>query len=302
MMAIERLLAKLNELSDKDGNPEELSRLRKEVVNRSRGLVKSIALEFTNSGEDLEDLVQAGYIGLLNAVASFEPSRNAQFFAYASRVIREEIRHYIRDKHAPTKNTDLPEEKQDMPVSAAYLAQQAGVRRGDIHYWARKGFIERRADGGKTPYYLHDLPKIRLMQQIIEGLKLEAKHASALADKILKLYQARPEQYEAAVNLVEMFIKSFDVLTEILVELGFNNALKELRTKNNTLTQQMKNIITGNIRTRIEKRVPILSGYAGYHVVAWETGTNKRAEGWGSTEDEARRKAIANLQNKLTSE
>lgn len=293
MVAIEQLLSQLKELSGKDGNPEKLSRLREEVVNRSRGLVNSIALEFTNSGEDPEDLVQAGYIGLLNAVASFDPSRNVQFFTYAGSLIREEIRHYIQNKHEPIKNTDLSQEKRDMPVSAAYLAQQAGVRRGDIHYWARKGFIKRRADGSKTPYYLHDLPKIRLMRQIIEGLKLEAKDASALADRILKLHQAGPEQYEAAVNLVEMFIKSFDILTEILVKLGFNKALREPRTGNNALTQQIKNII-GDIRVRIK--------YVGYHAVAWQTGTNKRAEGWGSTTDEARRKALANLQDKLTSE
>lgn len=64
-------------------------------------MVKSIALEFTNSGEELEDLIQAGYIGLLNAVANFDLSRKVRFSTYASHLIRGEIRHYIRDKHAP---------------------------------------------------------------------------------------------------------------------------------------------------------------------------------------------------------
>jgi len=78
-----------------------VSRLREELVKRNVGLVKSIAVTFTNSGEALEDLIQAGYIGLLNAVANFDLSRNVRFSTYASHLIRGEIRHYIRDKHAP---------------------------------------------------------------------------------------------------------------------------------------------------------------------------------------------------------
>ncbi len=97
----EELLNRLKELAEEGTDPEKLSRVREEVIKRNVGLVKSIALEFTNSGEDLEDLVQAGYIGLLNAVANFDLSRNVRFSTYASHLIRGEIRHYIRDKHAP---------------------------------------------------------------------------------------------------------------------------------------------------------------------------------------------------------
>ncbi len=97
----EELLNRLRELSGKGAGADKLSSLREELVKRNVGLVKSIALEFTNSGEELDDLVQAGYIGLLNAVANFDLSRNVRFSTYASHLIRGEIRHYIRDKHAP---------------------------------------------------------------------------------------------------------------------------------------------------------------------------------------------------------
>jgi RNA polymerase sigma factor (sigma-70 family) len=78
----------------------DLSRLREEIVARNVGLVKSIALEFRNAGEPLDDLIQAGYIGLLNAVANFDLSRNTRFSTYATYLIKGEIRHYIRDKHS----------------------------------------------------------------------------------------------------------------------------------------------------------------------------------------------------------
>lgn len=97
----EELLERLKRISKEEVDADELSRLREEVVKRNVGLVKSIALEFTNSGEELDDLVQAGYIGILNAVANFDLSRNVRFSTYASHLIRGEIRHYIRDKHAP---------------------------------------------------------------------------------------------------------------------------------------------------------------------------------------------------------
>ena len=73
---------------------------QEEIVKRNVGLVKSIAVEFLNSGEPLDDLIQAGYIGLLNAVANFDLARNTRFSTYATYLIKGEIRHYIRDKHA----------------------------------------------------------------------------------------------------------------------------------------------------------------------------------------------------------
>ncbi len=82
---------------DPGSNP---AQLREEIVQRNVGLVKSIALKFLGSGEPLDDLIQAGYIGLLNAVANFDLARNTRFSTYASYLIQGEIRHYIRDKHA----------------------------------------------------------------------------------------------------------------------------------------------------------------------------------------------------------
>ena len=76
------------------------SELREEIVNRNVGLVKSIALKFRSSGEPLDDLIQAGYIGLLNAVSNFDLARSNRFSTYASYLIQGEIRHYIRDKRS----------------------------------------------------------------------------------------------------------------------------------------------------------------------------------------------------------
>ncbi|MFQ5796896.1 MAG: sigma-70 family RNA polymerase sigma factor [Candidatus Bipolaricaulia bacterium] len=69
------------------------------ILEQNIGLVKAIAKRFLNSGEPYEDLVQAGYIGLLNAIHNFDPDRGFKFSTYATHLIQGEIRHYIRDKH-----------------------------------------------------------------------------------------------------------------------------------------------------------------------------------------------------------
>ncbi|MCL6552959.1 MAG: sigma-70 family RNA polymerase sigma factor [Firmicutes bacterium] len=72
--------------------------IRERVVLACTPLVRRVAAEFVFSGVPTEDLVQVGYLGLLNAIAAFDPTRGAKFTTYASYLIRGEIRHYLRDQ------------------------------------------------------------------------------------------------------------------------------------------------------------------------------------------------------------
>jgi len=92
----EELLCDLKKTTD----PATISILREEIVSRHIGLVKSIAAEFRSAGEPLDDLIQTGYIGLLSAMANFDPSRGAKFTTYATYLVKGEIRHYVRDKYS----------------------------------------------------------------------------------------------------------------------------------------------------------------------------------------------------------
>ncbi|MFQ5794930.1 MAG: sigma-70 family RNA polymerase sigma factor [Candidatus Bipolaricaulia bacterium] len=74
-------------------------KLEQIIIERHIGLVKSIAKQFLISGEDYDDLIQAGYIGLLNAIHNFDPDRGVKFITYATHLITGEIRHHIRDRH-----------------------------------------------------------------------------------------------------------------------------------------------------------------------------------------------------------
>lgn len=72
--------------------------IRDRVAVACTPLVRRIAAEFVFSGVPSDDLVQVGYIGLLNAIAAFDPTRGAKFATYASYLVRGEIRHYLRDQ------------------------------------------------------------------------------------------------------------------------------------------------------------------------------------------------------------
>ncbi|MFW6190425.1 MAG: sigma-70 family RNA polymerase sigma factor [Candidatus Bipolaricaulota bacterium] len=104
----EELLEELKQLEEEkektDGESaagelkERISKLKDQLIEQNIGLVKSIAGDFTHSGLEFEDLRQAGYIGLLNAVENYDQNQGAKFSTYASHLIKGEIRHQIRDE------------------------------------------------------------------------------------------------------------------------------------------------------------------------------------------------------------
>jgi RNA polymerase sigma-B factor len=60
-------------------------------------LVRALALRFVRRGEPLDDLVQAGCIGLIHAVDRHDPARGA-FEAFAVPTITGEIQRHLRDR------------------------------------------------------------------------------------------------------------------------------------------------------------------------------------------------------------
>lgn len=68
---------------------------RNQIATAHMRLVISMAGKFRNFGLPMSDLVQEGYVGLLEAAARFEPEREVRFSTYASWWIRASIQDYI---------------------------------------------------------------------------------------------------------------------------------------------------------------------------------------------------------------
>jgi RNA polymerase sigma-B factor len=72
--------------------------VREALVRRCESLVRNIAAEY-RGGVPNDDLVQVGFLGLLNAIEHYDPARGTPFVVFARHFIRGEIRHYLRDHH-----------------------------------------------------------------------------------------------------------------------------------------------------------------------------------------------------------
>lgn len=73
-------------------------KLRDELIEKNINLVKFLAGKFAWRGEPLEDLIQVGTIGLINAIDRFDPKRKTKFSTYATPTIVGEIKRHFRDK------------------------------------------------------------------------------------------------------------------------------------------------------------------------------------------------------------
>ncbi|MBL8086661.1 MAG: sigma-70 family RNA polymerase sigma factor [Chthonomonas sp.] len=71
--------------------------LKDMIMVQYSGLVERIARRFSGL-EQQDDLMQVGFIGLLNALSKFDPSTGVRFNTYATHLVAGEIKHYLRDR------------------------------------------------------------------------------------------------------------------------------------------------------------------------------------------------------------
>lgn len=68
-----------------------------ELAELNRPLVCSIATRFKNRGVEFDELVEAGNIGLVKAINTFDFEKGCAFSTYATPLIFGEIRRFLRD-------------------------------------------------------------------------------------------------------------------------------------------------------------------------------------------------------------
>lgn len=113
---------------------------REKIVEQNTGLVKNLALKFVNSGYELDDLLQIGFMGLIKAVDRFDTNFDVMFSTYAVPMILGEIKRYIRDDgrikvsrqlKADIKNLKRIQEEyyheKGVYPKLSYVAEQLGI-------------------------------------------------------------------------------------------------------------------------------------------------------------------------------
>ncbi|HZE03704.1 MAG TPA: SigB/SigF/SigG family RNA polymerase sigma factor [Solirubrobacteraceae bacterium] len=71
--------------------------LLEEIVRRFEPLARSVARRYGARGEPMEDLTQVAMVGLLKAIARFDPDRGFAFTSYATPTMLGELKRYFRD-------------------------------------------------------------------------------------------------------------------------------------------------------------------------------------------------------------
>lgn len=66
------------------------------LIERNMRLVAHVIKKFENTGEDQEDLISIGTVGLIKAIDTFNAGKNTRLATYAARCIENEILMHIR--------------------------------------------------------------------------------------------------------------------------------------------------------------------------------------------------------------
>jgi RNA polymerase sigma-B factor len=70
---------------------------RDQAILEHRKLVEILSTKMARKGAPVEDLVQVGMIGLIQALERFDPDRGVKFRTFAVNTVVGEIKHYYRD-------------------------------------------------------------------------------------------------------------------------------------------------------------------------------------------------------------
>jgi RNA polymerase sigma-B factor len=100
---------------------------RERLIEQYMSLVRSLARRYSYRGEQLEDLVQIGAIGLIKAIDRFDLERGVELTTYATPNIIGEIKRHFRDKGWSVR---VPRGLQELNVQLSRLVEQLTVQLG----------------------------------------------------------------------------------------------------------------------------------------------------------------------------
>ena len=100
---------------------------REQLIEQYMSLVRSLARRYSYRGEQLDDLVQIGAIGLIKAIDRFDVERGVELTTYATPNIIGEIKRHFRDKGWAVR---VPRGLQELNVQLSRLVEQLTVQLG----------------------------------------------------------------------------------------------------------------------------------------------------------------------------
>ncbi len=90
----------------REGSAEQAKQAKAVLIERNLRLVAHIAKKYQNSGEDMEELISIGCIGLIKAVDTFD-DRKGRLATYACRCIDNELLMLLRGRRKTSREVSL---------------------------------------------------------------------------------------------------------------------------------------------------------------------------------------------------
>jgi RNA polymerase sigma-32 factor len=100
-----------------------------ELVVKHRPLVAAMAKRYGRPGAPREDLLNEGFVGLLDAAGRFDPERGTRFSTYARWWVRYYMQRYVRANRrmvTPSKTRNMRKLRQRLRKTARELEQRRG--------------------------------------------------------------------------------------------------------------------------------------------------------------------------------
>ena len=215
-----------------------------EIVRRFEPLARSVARRYHARGEPLEDLTQVAMVGLLKAIARFDPDRGFAFTSYATPTMLGELKRYFRDSgwavHVPR---GVKERALEVATATDELSSKLG----------RSPSLSELAEALKATE-----------EQTLEAIEAyHARHATSLehgsddedsgVPKLAQTLGAEDERLEQAEYLT-MIAKGVETLSEsdrLILYLRFGRDLTQSEIATRIGTSQMQ--VSRLLRAAIEK-------------------------------------------------
>jgi RNA polymerase sigma-B factor len=100
---------------------------REQLIEQYMSLVRSLARRYAYRGEQLDDLVQIGAIGLIKAIDRFDLDRGVELTTYATPNIIGEIKRHFRDRGWSVR---VPRGLQELNIQLSRLLEELTVQLG----------------------------------------------------------------------------------------------------------------------------------------------------------------------------
>jgi len=208
-------------------------KLREQLIMAHMNLVRYLARKFANRGEPLEDLIQVGVIGLINAIDRFDPERGIRFATYATPTIVGEIRRHFRDKGWAVK---VPRRLQELSLAASRamegLTQQLDRAPTVAEIADRLGVDENQALEAMELGELYELPSLD------RELGEESDESSAVLADYIGQVDAELEQFERRARLSQA-LSTLPERERRIIELRFFQNLSQTEVARRLKISQM---------------------------------------------------------------